>query len=118
MEKVVLIVDDSVVSMRHAADILRQRYKVACAKSGETALAYLKTHTPDLILLDVKMPDMDGFAVDRALKSDPSTKDIPVIFVTGLDDDESRGALGERVLTKPVIPQTLLDAAEEVLGSC
>ena len=107
----VLIVDDSTTNLQVMAAILEQRYQVKAATSGEQCIAIATKHKPDLILLDVVMPDMDGFAVCRKLKSLPETKSIPIIFVTGRDEvsDEEQGLRLGAVdyITKPIRPLIL-----------
>lgn len=90
----VLIVDDMPSNLRLLANGLRDQYEIQVASRGEKALQIaLGEHPPDLILLDVLMPEMDGFEVCRALKNDPRTSHIPVIFVSALDsaEDEEKG---------------------------
>jgi PAS domain S-box-containing protein len=89
----ILAVDDESANLAVLNKILSAEYTVYTAKSGEKALLSLKTARPDLILLDVVMPDMDGFEVLAKLKSSPETQGIPVIFITGLEsaDDEEKG---------------------------
>lgn len=89
----VLIVDDEKHNRSLLTELLKADYKLIVAKNGEQALQRAHEHQPDLILLDVLMPDMDGYAVIRALKHDDDTRDIPVIFVTALDSvgDEEKG---------------------------
>jgi CheY-like chemotaxis protein len=104
----VLIVDDSRVNIEIMRQILSPEYRTFRACNGQQALDLARTYPPDLILLDVEMPGMDGYQVCATLKSDPRTRDIPIIFVTGMDDAESfekgyaAGAAG--FLTKPVDP--------------
>ncbi|MDZ4202279.1 MAG: EAL domain-containing protein [Gallionella sp.] len=108
----ILIVDDVSENLHVMMNILRDRYAVVAATSGEKALA-LAAHRPqpDLILLDIKMPDMDGYDVLNRLKADPATADIPVIFVTALSEaaDEAKGLkMGAAdYITKPVNPDLL-----------
>lgn len=84
----ILIVDDVPENLHALMNILRDDYAISAATSGEKALELARqAPLPDLILLDVKMPGMDGYAVLDRLKHDPATADIPVIFVTALDDD-------------------------------
>lgn len=83
---VVLIVDDEKVNLKLLSDLLQHDAQIMLAKNGRQALEKANKHLPDLILLDVVMPDMDGFEVLQALKSKPLTKLIPVIFVSGLTD--------------------------------
>lgn len=90
----ILIVDDTPTNIQVLAENLINDYRVKVAASGETALETIALQgAPDLILLDVMMPDMDGYEVCRRLKEDPQTSAIPVIFVTALNggEDEERG---------------------------
>ena len=83
----ILVVDDIVDNLRVLSNTLNQQgYKVRCAKDGATALKVAQKFIPDLILLDIKMPDMDGYTVCQHLKTNSSTKNIPVIFLSALDD--------------------------------
>ena len=95
---VILIVDDMPINLQVLAGSLKSEYHVKVATSGEKAMQITKSETiPDLILLDIMMPEMDGYEVCRRLKADESTMDIPVIFVTAKTEveDESKGfALG------------------------
>jgi len=80
----ILIVDDAPLSLKMAAEILGQNgYRLVLADSGIAALNYVAENRPDLILLDIIMPDLDGFAVCERLKTSSDTADIPVIFITG-----------------------------------
>ena len=78
----VLVVDDENLFLEFLTAIVDQEHSVLQAASGEEALDVARKSNPDLILLDIRMPGMDGYDVLRALKSDPITTDIPVIFVT------------------------------------
>lgn len=83
----ILIVDDTPNNLRLLSETLsEQGYEVQCAISGKLALMAVKNAPPDLILLDIKMPEMDGYEVCSALKSQPDTAEIPVIFLSSLDD--------------------------------
>jgi diguanylate cyclase (GGDEF)-like protein len=83
----ILIVDDQPVNLRLLSNLLESRgYEVRAVTSGKMALTVVQRAHPDLILLDICMPEMDGFAVCQALKADPSTRDIPVIFVSALNE--------------------------------
>ncbi|MFC3853546.1 response regulator [Salinispirillum marinum] len=93
----VLLIDDDKASLTILAELLRPEVDVALARNGEQGLRKAREIRPDLILLDVMMPDMDGFEVIRRLKSDEHTEHIPVMFITGTGDleNEERGlALG------------------------
>ena len=86
-ERVILIVDDLPDNLRVlSAALSGQGFQIRCAKSGAIALMAVETTSPDLILLDIKMPDMDGYEVCQKLKSSAATCDIPIIFLSALDD--------------------------------
>ncbi|MEW5736988.1 MAG: two-component system response regulator [Thermodesulfobacteriota bacterium] len=109
----ILVVDDMPSNINVLNLILKDDYAVSAARSGPDALRIAGSETPpDLILLDVMMPGMDGYEVCRRLKADPSTRGIPVLFVTAMADneDETRGleAGGVDYLTKPVSPPVVL----------
>ena len=106
-DAVVLVVDDDERNIRLIASLLApEGYVVRTATSGPAALALIATDPPDLVLLDVMMPGMDGYEVVSQLKADPATAVIPVILVTALDDRAARlrglEAGAEDFLTKPV----------------
>lgn len=112
-QRTVLIVDDTPENLAVIGGLLQTFYRVRVANSGARALRVANSEPrPDLILLDVMMPEMDGYAVIRALRAEPATYDIPVIFVTALDGDESEEyglALGAvDYVTKPIRPAILL----------
>jgi len=103
----ILIVDDDLSSLRLLTEILTERgYVVHPTSCGEMALRFVESSLPDLILLDIKMPGLNGFEVCRRLKADDRTLAIPVIFITGLGDlaDKVKGfqAGGVDYLTKPL----------------
>lgn len=108
-KQVVLVVDDNPENISALAEILRPLYQVKAATSGAVALKVARSaEPPDLILLDIMMPEMDGYAVCEKLKENVSTRKIPVIFVTAMGEaeDEARGLdLGAvDFITKPVRP--------------
>lgn len=86
--KHILLVDDSLATLKMASNLLKAHYKVSLAKSGIQALEFCNKHTPDLILLDIDMPDMDGFETIKHLKAHPHTRKIPVIFLTAYSSSE------------------------------
>ncbi|HJV03600.1 MAG TPA: diguanylate cyclase [Burkholderiaceae bacterium] len=92
MQKV-LVADDDAINRQVLAELLKPDYTVLLAKNGTQALERATRHAPDLILLDVMMPDMDGYEVLRRLRADPQTAGIAVIFISGLDrpEDEANG---------------------------
>ncbi len=85
-QKSILIVDDDPDFLRRTQQILKKYYKVYIANSGASALMILSKYTVDLILLDYNMPVLDGLKTMEALKSEPATADIPVMFLTGMGD--------------------------------
>ncbi|MYM67139.1 diguanylate cyclase [Pseudoduganella sp. FT55W] len=89
----VLVADDDIVNRQVLSDLLKPEHTVLLAKNGEQALERAARHLPDLILLDVVMPDMDGYEVLRRLRADAQTAHITVIFISGLGrpEDEANG---------------------------
>ena len=109
----VLVVDDEPMNINLLVELLKPHYKVMAAKNGELALkAANSSSPPDLILLDIMMPDMDGYEVCRRLKEGAATRDIPVVFVTAMGEtsDETLGLeLGAvDYITKPISPPIVL----------
>ena len=92
-ESTLLVVDDEKQNRLLLTELFEGEYKVIQAKNGLQALERARSHAPDLILLDVLMPEMDGMATIRALKREDATRNIPVIFITALDSptDEQQG---------------------------
>ena len=103
-----LLVDDEPTNLQVLRHVLQADYRLLFATDGARALQVAREQLPQLILLDIMMPGMDGYAVCRALKADPATAGIPVIFITALDDsqDETAGFDVGAVdyITKPVSP--------------
>jgi putative two-component system response regulator len=108
MDKIwkILVVDDQSSNLEVLRGILSDTYELAFVKSGDKAVEAARRHRPNLVLLDIMMPGIDGYEVCRRLKADPDLGHIPVIFVTALDDavDEAKGFQAGAVdyLTKPV----------------
>lgn len=112
-EYTILVVDDIMTNVILLQAMLKHnKYKTITAMSGTQGIEKIKLYKPDLILLDVMMPDMTGFEVSQIIKSDPETKDIPIIFITALTDPsnivEGFKSGGNDYITKPF-------NAEEVL---
>jgi CheY-like chemotaxis protein len=109
----IVIVDDNPTNLRAGKNVLSEQYEVYTTPSAKKLFELLKDVKPALILLDIEMPEMDGFATIEILKSKPETKTIPVIFVTGKNDpeNEKKGiALGAAdYIKKPFDPQQLID---------
>lgn len=119
MSKKALVVDDSPVDLTHIKNILSDAgCFVVTATSGSEAIAKAKAEKPNVIFLDIVMPDMDGFEACRQLAADPSTKGIPVVFVTskGQKADkvwgQMQGAKGHVV--KPAVPEQVIDQLKAV----
>ena len=109
---VILVVDDTPQNLALMRDLLETDYTVKVAPSGERGLKIARSQSIDMVLLDIMMPDMDGYEVCRQLKADPHTADIPVIFFTAKTEtqDEQMGfALGAAdYITKPISPPIVL----------
>jgi len=117
----ILIVDDNIVSLKQINALLSGDYDVSLAKSGELALQICARKPPDLILLDVEMPGMDGFETIARLKEDECSKSVPVIFLTGNNDGETQkkclGAGAVDFITKPAEAGVLHDKIRQHLKS-
>ena len=117
--KHILIVDDVKTNLKCAAEVLKDTYEITMARSGEEALLLLKEKIPDLILLDIYMPGMDGYEVMEHLKRDDELKDIPVVFLTAGTDKESEikglkmGAMD--FLRKPFEPEIMRSRIGKIL---
>lgn len=113
MMKHILLVDDVSTNLKCEGLVLRNEYKVTMVKSGREALDFLKTTIPDLVLLDIRMHEMNGYEVMEHMKENPDTAAVPVILLTADTEQESeeRGiALGAvDFIRKPVEPRVLLD---------
>jgi len=119
-KKSILVVDDAAENIDLLVGLLKDKYTVRAARNGQVALKIAQSEkVPDLVLLDIVMPGMDGFEVCRQLKENPSTAMIPVVFLSGEIGEEERiqgrklGAID--YLTKPVEPTLLLSVMNTVL---
>jgi len=116
----VLVVDDEpdLLELVHY-NLTKAGYDVACVMSGAEALTHVQTHTPDLILLDVLLPDVDGLEVCKALRRSPQTGRVPIVMLTARSEDADIVAgleLGaDDYLTKPFSPRVLLARIKAVL---
>jgi DNA-binding response OmpR family regulator len=117
----ILVVDDDEMASELAAEILSMEYAVRRADSGMAALSIISEELPDLVLLDVEMPGMNGYEICKALKEDFATSDLPVIFVSGLVKEEDRlagyEAGGDDYLTKPVSADELRTKIKRMLAN-
>lgn len=109
---VILVIDDTPQHLSLVSDVLEDSYTVKLANNGKRGLKIAASSMPNLILLDIIMPEMDGFDVCQQLKADPATRHIPVIFLTAREDSEAEqhgldlGAVD--YVTKPISPPVLL----------
>ncbi len=119
--KTVMVVDDTETNIDILVELLGDDYEIMVAMNGKECLEAVRIQTPDIFLLDVMMPGMDGYELCRKLKSYKRTKDIPVIFVTAKDaiDDKLDGydAGGVDYITKPIDPEFTLTTIKKHLGS-
>ncbi len=108
----ILVVDDTPDNLALMSGVLKDRYVVKVATDGERALKLATSAEPDLVLLDIMMPGIDGYEVCRRLKADPATRHLPVIFLTAKIqvEDEQRGfeVGGVDYITKPISPPVVL----------
>ncbi|MBF0626599.1 MAG: response regulator [Magnetococcales bacterium] len=112
MRPVLLVVDDTPTNLALVAGLLEGQYQVKLATSGRKALEIARSTPLDLVLLDIMMPEMDGYEVCRQLKSDPATRSVPVIFLTAkiaVPDEERGFAVGAAdFIHKPISPPILV----------
>ncbi len=115
----ILVVDDDVMNLRIAEKMLEERYHIECVKSGKEALKFIGKRLPNLILLDLHMPEMDGYEVLDYLQGEPKYRDIPVIFLTADNDRETevkgfrKGA--QDFIVKPFIADIMISRVDRIL---
>ena len=120
-KKKVLIVDDEPNVRRLSHKILSNKFDIVEAEDGRQAIDVATAQKPDVILMDMMMPKMDGLTACHVIRNDPATKSIPVIMVTAIGFElniklsEQMGAAG--YVTKPFSPQDLLDTIAQVLAA-
>jgi len=113
MDKLIFIVDDNDANLTMAASVLENDYRILTMPSAERMFLLLEKKRPDLILLDIEMPEMTGLEAIVKLKENPQFKDIPVLFLTGWVDEKlvanalELGALA--VVNKPIVKSVLMD---------
>lgn len=116
----VLVVDDMTDHLKLIAKIIGGQYKTALAKSGVQALKYLESNTPDLILLDIQMPEMDGYEVLRRIRNNSATSKIPVLFVSsGMTQEISIKCTelnAQGYIKKPFVTEDVLKKIEQYLA--
>ncbi|MFH1678892.1 MAG: response regulator [Candidatus Omnitrophota bacterium] len=121
--KKILVVDDEEEVLTHLSNILRRsNYQVVATSSGKKAVDLAINLRPDLIILDIVMPDMGGSEVAAVLVGNPDTSNIPIIFLTGIlsrQEEESLGSKNGRhyVVAKPITGRELLEMVNKVLSS-
>jgi CheY-like chemotaxis protein len=116
----ILAIDDEPLALELAERSLqRTGYRTITARGGRDGLAKIKTYSPDLVLLDIRMPDIDGFTLFQQLRNDEETEDLPVIFVTASTDIESKttglGLGAVDYITKPYNPSELVARVRNTL---
>ena len=120
MPKILVVDDDRVIQQLIEVNLELEGYEVVKASNGEEALEMFASERPDLVILDVMMPKLNGKDVCRKLKSDPETAKTPIIFLSARAqemDVEAGLELGaDAYVTKPFDPSTLLDTVSSLLG--
>jgi two-component system cell cycle response regulator DivK len=120
MNKLILVVEDQEDNMQILRDMLASAgYDISEAENGEEALAAVAKQRPDLILMDIQLPVMDGYEATRRIKADPALQSIPIIAVTsyalGGGEDKARAAGCDDFVAKPYSPRQLLAKVREFL---
>jgi DNA-binding response OmpR family regulator len=120
MDRKILIVDDDLETLKLVGLMLQRRgYEIVAASAGSQALAKVEAEKPDLVILDIMMPDVDGYEVCQQLRSNPNTAHLPVLMFTakGLTEDKTSGfqAGADDYLTKPIHPSELVSHVEALL---
>lgn len=120
MGKLLLVVDDELEAQTLLRLMLvRAGFEVVVAASGPDALKQLETSQPDLVILDVMMPGMDGFTVCEKIRANEETEDLPVIILSARSDVESRkrgeSVQATRYLTKPISPMSLVKQIQDIV---
>ena len=120
MSKRILLVEDEADNMQILRDLLGADYEIDEAGNGERALAAVAAKRPDLILMDIQLPVMDGYEATRRLKADPALRSIPVIAITsyamGEDEARARAAGCDDFVPKPYSPRELLAKIRQYLS--
>jgi two-component system alkaline phosphatase synthesis response regulator PhoP len=117
----ILVVDDEVYIL-HILDFIlgAENYDVITATNGEQALQKVREERPDLVILDIMMPRLDGYETCRLIKKDPATKTIPVILLTAkgreVDQKLGREVGAADYMTKPFSPSKLIERVQAILG--
>ena len=120
-EKTILVIEDNDLNMKLIRALLKLKdYQTIEAVDAETGIQLAREYHPDLILMDIQLPGMDGFTATRVIKNDSAMKDIPVVALTGdamQGDDEKPGDAGfASYLAKPIDTRSFLESIGRVLG--
>jgi len=118
----ILVAEDDPDSRRIVVKVLtREGYGVLDASGGEAAVAIAQAEHPDLVIMDLAMPGMDGWEATRRLKADPRTADIPIIALTAFalrgDEERARAAGCDGYLAKPCLPRTIRETVRDMLAA-
>ncbi len=121
MAKTVLIVEDNELNMRLFNDLLEAfGYRTVKTRDGRQALPLAREHKPDLIVMDIQLPEISGLEVTKMLKEDPALKSIPVLAVTAFamrgDEQKIRAGGCDAYLSKPISVTTFLDTVRRFIG--
>ena len=120
MRKRILLVEDQEDNMQILRDLLTSGYEIDEAVNGERALAAVAAERPDLILMDIQLPVMDGYEATRRIKADPALRSIPIIAITsyamGEDEKRARAAGCDDFVAKPYSPRVLLEKVRQYLS--
>jgi DNA-binding response OmpR family regulator len=119
----ILIIDDDPETIEFLETVLtRRKYQVLSAQTGAEGVELARTHHPTLALVDISMPDMNGYEVCRRLRADPGTRDIAIMILTARNSlaDQTTGieAGADMFVVKPIGVARLLESIERLLGSC
>ncbi|MBR5969652.1 MAG: response regulator [Lachnospiraceae bacterium] len=116
---VILIVDDDHINHMVAREVLKSLARIDTAKSGSDALGYLELHKPKLVLMDIRMPGMDGFETFRRIREMPAVRDVPVVFLTSEVDPDIEARCfadgAQDFVRKPFVPAVLINRVKRVL---
>ena len=118
--KHILVIDDDLMMLRLVKAELKERYNVATAVSGKIGMKFLERRTTDLILLDYEMPEENGAEVLKKLRANPMTRNIPVVFLTGMNNREIIKQLvamkPQGYLLKPIKCEQLVQTIQSIIG--
>jgi CheY-like chemotaxis protein len=119
----ILVIDDNLVNLKLAADVLEcAEYEVLTAEDADEAFSVLRQTLPDLIMMDIALPGMDGLTLTRRLKANPTTRHIAIVALTAFamkgDDQKAKEAGCDAYITKPIDTRKLPGEISEILQRC